>query len=367
MKKKLIYSVAVLCAVFAFGACSLSEEGITPNGEVNERSMEYNPSDNNVAVTVVETESDRTSATGPKITSNAHSNDFPGILFIWKTKHRGDGYLKVHPSVFDEYESFVLTSKEANTYWDFKIQLQEGQQKSTDGCYVFFIPKVYNNKKINMVFLGDYVEKPELPVEPEPTEFVTTVFSGRDFGTPVTSQSGDVFFQDYWNEGIFRSNYAFDAMATAADREPALWAWTYDNSLLSGETGETVTFTYSFEIPGNVITENPQMLFAADNAMAVWVNGIFVGNTSGTYFDGTDISVIDGDAWRYAYIANPKLTIRYFTPGVNEIKIMARNVANPVLYPGLDPYNTDPAQEGYNTTNNPAGVLFALMVKSAIQ
>ena len=101
----------------------------------------------------------RNNASGIKITSNAHSADFPGIYFIWSSKQKDNGYLKVEAGVFDQYESFTLTAKESNTYWDFDIAPADGQQKTADDCYVFYIPKVYNNKNINMVFLEKFVEK----------------------------------------------------------------------------------------------------------------------------------------------------------------------------------------------------------------
>ena len=101
----------------------------------------------------------RKNASGPKITSNAHSADFPGIYFIWDSKQSDSGYLKVLASVFEKYDSFILTAKVSNTYWDFDIAIQSGQIKTTDDCYVFFIPKVAEvAKNINMVFIGDLVE-----------------------------------------------------------------------------------------------------------------------------------------------------------------------------------------------------------------
>jgi len=103
----------------------------------------------------------RKNASGPKITSNSHSADFPGLYFIWDPKQKDNGYLKVDAEVFNKYESFTLTAKESNTYWDFKISPQNNQLPTTDGCYVFFIQKAYKNKNINMVFIGDYVEKEE--------------------------------------------------------------------------------------------------------------------------------------------------------------------------------------------------------------
>jgi len=103
--------------------------------------------------------STRKNASGDKITSNAHSADFPGLYFIWDSKQKDNGYLKVHKAVFEKYKSFTLTSKESNTYWDFKIEIQDGQTMATDECYTFFIPKVYNNKNINMVFFGGWESK----------------------------------------------------------------------------------------------------------------------------------------------------------------------------------------------------------------
>jgi len=123
-------------------------------------------SDKAVAVSIDSAVSSRNNASGTKITSNAHSADYPGIYFIWDSKHKDNGYLKVEAWVFDKYESFLLTAKESNTYWDFRIEVQPGQEKTADDCYVFFIPKVFNNKNINMVFISDYVTKGVNPIDP---------------------------------------------------------------------------------------------------------------------------------------------------------------------------------------------------------
>jgi len=124
-------------------------------------------SDKAVAVNINAVQNnDRTNASGSRIASNAQNTDFPGIYFIWDSKQKDNGYLKVDANVFGKYESFTLTSKELNTYWDFKIADQPGQQKTTDNCYVFYIPKANDNKNINMVFIGEYKERlkpPELP------------------------------------------------------------------------------------------------------------------------------------------------------------------------------------------------------------
>jgi len=124
-------------------------------------------SDKGVAVNIDNTPSNRTNASGPKITSNAHSADFPDIYFIWDSKQKDSGYLKVAAAVFDTFDSFTLTTKTSNTYTDFVITLQDGQVKTADGCYVFYIKEVANNKNINMVFVSNKVEKTIVP-EPEP-------------------------------------------------------------------------------------------------------------------------------------------------------------------------------------------------------
>ena len=123
----------------------------------------------------------RKNASGDKITSNAHSNAFPGIYFIWDSKQNDNGYLKVSAPVFTVFESFVLTAKQANIYWDFLIAPAKDQQLSEDNCFIFFIPKVNDNKNINMVFISGWTEKkpgdPEEPIEPKEPE------TGNGFGT----------------------------------------------------------------------------------------------------------------------------------------------------------------------------------------
>jgi hypothetical protein len=101
----------------------------------------------------------RKNASGEKITSNAHSAKYPGIFFIWDSKQKDNGYLVVSKCVFDYYDSFVLTSKEANTYWDFPIKVQEDQE-AINGAYIFFIPRAQNNKNINMVFVTEWKNAP---------------------------------------------------------------------------------------------------------------------------------------------------------------------------------------------------------------
>lgn len=114
----------------------------------------------------------RNDASGPKITSNADSAAFPGIYFWFDTKQKDRGFLKVHPDVFGKHASFTITTKAANAYTDFLIAPSAGQQRSSDGGFVFLIDDLASNKNLNMVFvdeallvpLGD-VPYPDIMVE----------------------------------------------------------------------------------------------------------------------------------------------------------------------------------------------------------
>jgi len=161
-----------LCSLFIFTVLCLLLAGCTNQDGLGDRKedtgiVSVSPgfvwngdSDKAVAVNIAAEENNtRHDASGIKIASNAHSADFPGIYFIWDSKQKDNGYLKVAAYVFAKYESFTLTAKEADIYWDFLITLQEGQQMTEDGCYVFFIPKANGNKNVNMVFISGWKEK----------------------------------------------------------------------------------------------------------------------------------------------------------------------------------------------------------------
>ena len=142
---------------------------------------------------------DRGSADGDKIPSNAHSADYPGLYFYWDDKQKEDGVLLVNESVFDYFQDgytytlpnvdkkqaasevvfakgdpgFVLTAKNSNNYWGYKIAKSTGKVIDTvngEKIYAYAIPKQIqfinpNNgkndkedlKNINMVFIdGKY-------------------------------------------------------------------------------------------------------------------------------------------------------------------------------------------------------------------
>ena len=69
-------------------------------------------------------------------------------------------------SVFVTYDFFVLTAKTSNTYWDYLIKLKPFQPKTSDNCYVFFIPKMKEDaKNINMIFVSEF-KKFTIPQSP---------------------------------------------------------------------------------------------------------------------------------------------------------------------------------------------------------
>ena len=197
--KKLFIGVSVVLALgLILAACSnvVSPDALGMARKAAVSSIVWlGQPDIDAAVEVIPTASDRKNASGPKITSNAHSADFAGVYFRWEQKQKDSGYLKVEPEVFEKYGGFILTKKVSNTYWDYEIKLQsEDQPTSDDGCYVFAIPdgKVYvgdgftldgipkkklvdnkaasGNFNINMVFI------PEFKVKDKPVSDIYDTF-----------------------------------------------------------------------------------------------------------------------------------------------------------------------------------------------
>jgi hypothetical protein len=131
----------------------------------------------------------RDNAAGDKITSNAHSADYDGLYFYWDDKQKDDGVLLVREDVFDLFKDgythagsgisfaagdngFVLTAKNSNNYWGYKIAKSTGKIIDTVNgvdIYAYAIPKqiqyldskgksqTESLKNINMVFIdGNY-------------------------------------------------------------------------------------------------------------------------------------------------------------------------------------------------------------------
>jgi GH35 family endo-1,4-beta-xylanase len=102
----------------------------------------------------------RGNASGAKITSNANSDTFPGIYFIFDAGQKDRGFLKVSASVFRKYASFTVTTKAANAYTDYLVAPEPGQQRTSDGCFVFLLDNVASSKNINMAFIDEALLRP---------------------------------------------------------------------------------------------------------------------------------------------------------------------------------------------------------------
>ena len=170
-----------------------------PGAELNTFSWNGDADDKAAAAIIDATQNNtRKNASGPKIASNAHSKEFPGIYFIWDAKHDDSGYLKVSADLFDEYANFVLTLKESDTYWDLLIEVMPGQQKTADNCYVFFIPMACGNNRINKVFISVGAELPVIETQPAGGIFKI----GEIISLSVSAHSsdgGDISYQWYSN------------------------------------------------------------------------------------------------------------------------------------------------------------------------
>ena len=180
--KKVLLSLLVLTALGLIIAACVNPSSAGVDEAVAPRAVTLIDTDKAAAAAIIPVVSGRTNASGKDISSNAQGAAVPGMYFFWDPKQKDNGYLKVDFFMFDKYESFVLTTKEANKYWDFLIQPVKGQEVTEDGFFVFFIPK--QEKNINGVWISDYVDKVLFgpPVEQSFYDFTEAV--GVDFPNP---------------------------------------------------------------------------------------------------------------------------------------------------------------------------------------
>ena len=336
--------------------------------------------------------SKRTNASGPKIPSNAHSADFPGIYFYWDDKQKSDDcYLKVEKSVLEKYVYFILTTKESNKYTDFTIMPVAGQELSPDGCYVFKIPKVVP-KNINMVFVPELKvlkgpdDPPYIwtdPIPPEEIEdgvyrYVIISTPGEEFAFPIGAPAVEVFdelsvfggdLKAYWDsnmdQGVLADLHAIHEFADGTGRN-ATWIWdvayTAEEYGVSGS--QTIVFAQMMPVVGTIVEKKIPFYFACDNAAALYVNGELVSFTDwafehyeyngvpydpatpgATYdwrFDDFGPNAFNGETWQKIYVADVAGKLK---TGANMILIVAAN--------------SDTNGGRWDETNNPAGLLFA--------
>jgi len=367
---------AILCMALIFNSCKKEDGNDVQKAKGVSSIVWYGDPDKAVAVDIIEQPSARKNASGTKITSNAHSADFPGIYFIWDSKQKDNGYLKVAASVFDQYVGFTLTSKESNTYWDFNIILQPSQQMTADNCYVFYIPKVYNNKNINMVFVSRFLETEKKIIRVRPHKHkegcieTFTMVSGvvPDDKSYVVDPANNwrlnqatsgPAIKEYWNNAISAAYPTeWSEMANIKiDGVSASWIWDRQDSWAWGFEGSNIISTvYDIDINGSIVGNDIPFYFACDNAAVLFINGVRVHYTV-VALDGFTVptSEIDGftnltatgfngDVWQHLY-------------KVDNIKPYLNNNANNRIV--ICAANSDENNGRWNIFNNPAGLLYA--------
>jgi len=332
----------------------------------------------------------RTNASGPKIPSNAHSADFPGIYFYWDSKQSTDTcYLKVEPWVFQKYVYFILTTKQSNVYTDFTIMLNPGQKASTaDGCYVF--PIAATPKNINMVFVPEFKEykAPDEPpyvwTDPIPQQpidggyrYVVLSLPGTDFAYPEGTAAQQIDPNDqwfmpganlsikaYWNSQMVEQDNLAGLLGIKVNADGtgknATWIWDVENTAETyGVTGsQAIVFAQMLPVEGTINESYIPFYFACDNAAAVYVNGKLAGTTTWAFdgiapenqpgqtydwrFAGYSANDFDGNPWQHVYVVDIAGMLK---TGANTIVIVAAN--------------SDTNGGKWDETNNPAGLLFS--------
>ena len=180
----------------------------------------------------------RSNASGPTIRSHKYNADFPGIFFIWDFRQNDSGYLKILAGLFNLYESFTLTSKESNTYWDFVIKPQAGQDITEDGCFIFFLPRARNNRDINMVFVSKFEKhgNDEPPVDKPPID-----------EPPVDKPSGNIIWTTITNPVV---SFSTSDIGYGNGRFIAV---SWSNIMMYSDDGETWKSLTNTALPGYAI------------------------------------------------------------------------------------------------------------------
>ena len=202
-----------------------------------------------------------------------------------------------------------------------------------------------------------YIYVNELGIyESEPVAWV----SGKDFGVPVIHDGSGVNYilPNVW-DGVLSGQPAYEELKKMG----AQWVWDVEDTYVYGVSGSVYEeeFTFTANEAGSVTG-----YLAADNAAVVYVNGKLAGftkvafNTPGNQptellsdfnYGALDAAVFDGGwatGWNYSY----SFGIDY-NAGENTVTIIAANSART--------YGTGTANDGYDTTNNPCGLIFGFI------
>jgi len=303
--------------------------------------------------------STKTDASGDKIPSNAHSADYPGLYFYWNDVQKDNAVLLVDPSVFSWFTDgeFVLTAKNSNNYWDWRIA--PDPKYLIDGVYAYGIAKqvqyldskgksqVDSLKNINMVFIsGNWktasftIVKNWLDPNDDAIDSIGDYMTGLGATTPVVTFSGGAYkpgityTERLMAHATLDKNFAEDAINWSYHVDEACSYTDYSTELVSSDNtsisliygaSATVTFTnavravttptcgsYTIEkvwldVDGKVITD--QALIDEYNSYLSFTDAIGTETyTLGTVSDvpaGTVVSMTEDDVlWESATATN---------------------------------------------------------------
>ena len=330
MKRTLFGLVTVILALgLVLAGCSNANllpdfEGMARKAKTDE--IRLDDDQKALAAEVFPFESPRTNASGPKIPSNAHSTDFPGLYFYWADKQKAEEcYLLVEVEKFEHYEGFVLTKKVSNTYWDYAIGKAEKENIITANgkdWYLYKIPsgKVYydwveedgesiavlrdhelkqngnGSFNINMVFISAWKEfgKEFSKIEDNPIVEEKYVVS---FTKEVIDAYGNTIDVNDWDESYQFSFTLTDAKGNVSDpviltkNSPGAPVVTFEvDKDGSYEIRETIV-SGNFENVSGVTSISPstqlQTIRIISKANKNEVNGSFEVDSKGSWTGGT--------------------------------------------------------------------------------
>jgi hypothetical protein len=378
--KKSIILVLALVAVFAFSTVALAGGPVPGNPAWD---VKYKGAAQLEAI-----ESPRTNATGDKITSNAHSADFPGLYFYWDDKQKDDGVLLVLPEVFDLFVKgqFTLTAKNSNAYWGYEIKPDAAHK--IDGVYAYGIPRnfMYADKKgkivkeelknINMVFIdGEYKdaafdivkvwkdEEGAIIVDPDVTGELDKLLSFNDgyvlgnnvvkitdyksawFGKKVTVTEDPIRgFKTEQSSFTITVRYDDDPIKTVTFVNQRKWSKVFisktwldingkplDDAALIAELEEDyLTFTGGYVLGKNKVKVGDRIAFGEDpiDWEKVDSNYRYYFSLEEIYVDGELVDVVDFDIEEYAHHKIAFVNKMYREPVFNPGRIPSHSHAD---------------------------------------
>jgi len=227
----------------------------------------------------------RDNASGDKITSNAHSADYPGLYFYWDDKQKDNGVLLVSDWVFDLFAKgeFILTAKNSNNYWGYTITPDDGQL--IDGVYAYGINKQikYNEvdnkgkvsakvddlKNINMVFIDGQYKDGQFKI-------VKNWFYEEGIGSPITcpaeigALNDDLKFNNGYGLGL--NNVKITDYATAVNGKKVTVTETVPAGYFEMDRKSSQTITVQCnDDPIQIVAFNNQKQYAEITVYKQWI------------------------------------------------------------------------------------------------